>query len=72
MNHPYRCQSNKFLKGVTERLPPLPRASSFEMLKKVFKFTKGYNESSSHNAKIPGFGVEHNWVKKSIFWELPY
>ena len=22
--------------------------------------------------KIPGFGVEHNWIKRSIFWELPY
>jgi hypothetical protein len=72
INHPYRCQSDKFLKRVIERLPPLPRASGLEMLNKVSKFTEGHNGSSSHNAKIPGFGVEHNWVKKSNFWELSY
>ncbi len=22
--------------------------------------------------KIPGYGVTHNWVKRSIFWDLPY
>ncbi|XP_059315663.1 uncharacterized protein LOC132066357 [Lycium ferocissimum] len=22
--------------------------------------------------RLPGYGVEHNWTKQSIFWELPY
>ncbi|XP_011004861.1 PREDICTED: uncharacterized protein LOC105111246, partial [Populus euphratica] len=66
------CQSDKFLKGVIERLPPLPRPSGLEMLNEVSKYTEGHNGSSSCNDKIPGFGVKHNWVKKSIFWELPY
>ena len=22
--------------------------------------------------KIPGFGVYHNWMKKRIFWEIPF
>ena len=72
MDHPFRYQSNMFLKGVTEWLPPLPRRSGSEMLFKVSNFTEGHIRSSSHNDKIPGFGVKHNWVKKSIFWELPY
>jgi hypothetical protein len=72
MNHPYRFQSDKFLKGVIERLPPLPHPSGLEMLNEVFKYTEGHNGGSSYNDKIPGFGVKHNWVKKSIFWELPY
>ena len=72
MNHPYRFQSDKFLKGVIERLPPLPRPSGLEMLNEVSKYTEGHNGGSSYNDKIPGFGVKHNWVKKSIFWELPY
>ena len=42
------------------------------MLNEVSKYTEGHNGSSSYNDKIPGFGVKHNWVKKSIFWELPY
>jgi hypothetical protein len=67
MNHPYRCQSDKFLKGVIERFPPLPRPSGLEMLNEVSKYTEGHNGSSSYNDKIPGFGVKHNWVKKSIF-----
>ncbi|XP_052621646.1 uncharacterized protein LOC128127243 [Lactuca sativa] len=24
------------------------------------------------NAKLPGFGITHNWVKRSMFWELPF
>ncbi|KAJ9556176.1 hypothetical protein OSB04_010790 [Centaurea solstitialis] len=24
------------------------------------------------NSRIDGFGISHNWVKKSILWELPY
>jgi len=72
INHPYRCQSDKFLKGVIERLPSVPRPSGLEMLNEVSKYTEGCNGGSSFNDKIPGFGVKHNWVKKSIFWELPY
>jgi hypothetical protein len=67
MDHPYRYQSYKFLKGVTKWLPPLPRWSGSEMLFEVSNFTKGHIRSSSYNDKIPGFGVKHNWVKKSIF-----
>jgi len=26
----------------------------------------------SGKQKFPGFGLTHNWVKQSIFWELPY
>ena len=22
--------------------------------------------------QVPGYGIEHNWTKKSIFWSLPY
>jgi hypothetical protein len=25
-----------------------------------------------YNWKFPGFGLTHNWIKRSIFWELPY
>ena len=67
MDHPYRYQSDKFLKGVTEWLPYLPRRSGSEMLFEVSNFTEGHFRSSSHNDKIPGFGVKHNWVKKNIF-----
>jgi len=26
----------------------------------------------SGKQKFPGFGLTHNWVKRSIFWELSY
>jgi hypothetical protein len=26
----------------------------------------------SSKQKFPSFGLTHNWVKRSIFWELPY
>ncbi|KAJ6374124.1 hypothetical protein OIU78_029763 [Salix suchowensis] len=53
-----------------EELPPFPRRTGLQMLDEVSKFTDGHVHSSCD--KIPGFGVYHNWVKKSIFWELPY
>ncbi|CAM8951043.1 unnamed protein product [Rhodiola kirilowii] len=28
--------------------------------------------SFGQNDSIDGFGVTHNWTKKSIFWDLPY
>jgi len=31
----------------------------------VFGFPSG-------KQKFPGFGLTYNWVKRSIFWELPY
>jgi len=67
MDHLYRYQSDKFLKGVTEWLPHLPHRSGSEMLFEVSNFREGHIRSSSHNDKIPGFGVKHNWVKKNIF-----
>ena len=21
---------------------------------------------------LPGYGIDHNWIRQSIFWELPY
>ena len=29
------------------------------------------NPSLSDN-RLPGYGVHHNWTKRSIFWDLPY
>ena len=26
----------------------------------------------SGKQKFPGFGLTHNWLKRNIFWELPY
>jgi hypothetical protein len=26
----------------------------------------------SSKRKFPGFGLTHNWIKRSIFWELSY
>ena len=67
MDHLYRYQSDKFLKGIREWLPPLPCRSGSEMLFEVSNFTKRHIRSSSRNDKIPGFSVKYNWVKKSIF-----
>ncbi|XP_076939329.1 uncharacterized protein LOC143607978 [Bidens hawaiensis] len=33
---------------------------------------KGEPHNSEFYTKPPGFGITHNWVKRSIFWELPY
>ncbi|KAL9674434.1 hypothetical protein QQ045_030706 [Rhodiola kirilowii] len=55
-NHLYRGNTQNFYRDRTDFDGPIQFRSGHEVYDKVFD----------------GFGVEHNWTKKSIFWELPY
>ncbi|XP_057993064.1 uncharacterized protein LOC131174044 [Hevea brasiliensis] len=72
LNHPYRRQKDKFKKGVIERSPPPPRLSGDVIQNRVNSLPDIVFGTTSGKQTIPGFGVHHNWVKRSIFWELPY
>ena len=52
-------------------LPP-PRLSGDEILTRVSALPDITFGTKCSNQKIVGFGKEHHWVKKSIFWELLY
>ena len=60
-----------FMVELREITPP-PRLSSEEILNRVCMLPDITFGTRHVKQKLPGFGVEHNWVKRSIFWELPY
>lgn len=69
-DHVFRINKNDFkiYKRVTN-FPP-PRLSPNEVWTRVCELSKftDYGEA----CKIQGYGVKHNWTKRSIFWDLPY
>lgn len=60
--------------------PPPPWLNGEEMLRERINNIEGLSESvkcggnghDNPSKKISDYGVTHKWVKKNIFWELPY
>ncbi|XP_043807714.1 uncharacterized protein LOC110620936 [Manihot esculenta] len=72
INHPYRRQKDKFRKGFIEKTLPPSRMAGDVIQHRVNLLSDVVFGTTAGKQTIPGFGVQHNWVKKSIFWELPY
>jgi hypothetical protein len=71
-NHRYRKNRKDFFIGRVENdVAPL-RLSSEELFDVVSEYGEIVFGLQSGKQKFPGFGLTHNWVKRSIFWELPY
>ncbi|KAK1413407.1 hypothetical protein QVD17_35180 [Tagetes erecta] len=74
-SHPFRRDKNGFLanKSVPSSLGPPPELTGWQIYKQVFNLPTVY-EGVLYNPKnkVSNFGITHNWVKKSIFWELEY
>lgn len=66
-NHPYRKQRDKFKKGVIVKDLPPPGLSGQELFARVFVLLVNEFGTRVGNQKLDGFGLQHNWVKKSIF-----
>jgi hypothetical protein len=71
-DHKYRKNKKDFFIGRDEKdvAPPLPLSeklydvvSQYDNIVFSFQFSKH---------KFSRFGVTHNWVKQSVFWELSY
>ena len=66
--------------GKTVLDPPPPWLTGEEILHERINNIKGLSKSvecggnghDNPSKTIFGYGVTHNWVNKSIFWELPY
>jgi len=71
-NHRYRKNKNDFFVGRVEKDVALPRLSGKELFDVVSKYGDIVFGLQSGKQKFPGFGLTHNWVKRSIFWELSY
>ncbi|XP_013654353.2 uncharacterized protein LOC106359158 [Brassica napus] len=78
--HPYRRNVQAFRKGKTISDDPPPWLTGeeirYERINNIVGLKKtvecGGNGHEKPGSNIEGYGKDHNWVKKSIFWELPY
>ncbi|CAM8934495.1 unnamed protein product [Rhodiola kirilowii] len=69
-NHLYRGNTQNFYRDRMDFDGPIQFRSSHEVYDRVRNLK--YIWEQRINEVFDGFGVEHNWTKKSIFWELPY
>jgi hypothetical protein len=71
-NHRYRKNRNDFFVGKVEKDVAPPCLSGEELHDVISEYGDIMFGLQSGKRKFPGFGLTHNWVKRSIFWELPY
>ena len=75
IRHSFRRDRNQFRVGHVEKASPPPLLTGEQIWTQVCSLPTVYDgvpHGSRQYRKPVGFGVTHNWVKKSIFWELPY
>ncbi|KAJ8618955.1 hypothetical protein MRB53_015141 [Persea americana] len=72
VDHQFRRNRENFRKGKGENDMPAPRLSGTEMLDRVMRLLVIQFGKIAASKIINGFGNFHNWVQRSIFWELPY
>jgi hypothetical protein len=72
LNHRYRKNRKDFFVGRVEKDVASPRLSGEELHDVVSEYGDIVFGLQSGKQKFPGFGLTHNWVKRSIFFELPY
>jgi hypothetical protein len=71
-NHRYRKNKKDFFVGRVEKDVAPPRFSGEELHDVVSVYGDIVFGLQSGKQKFPGFGLTHNRVKRSIFWELSY
>jgi len=71
-NHRYKKNRKDFFVGRVEKDVTPPHLSGEELLDVVLEYGDIMFGLQSGKQKFPGVGLTHNWVKRSIFWELPY
>ena len=68
----YRKNRKDFFVGRVEKDVAPPRLSGKELHDVVSEYGDIVFGFQSGKQKFPDFGLTYNWVKRSIFWELPY
>jgi len=71
-NHRYRKNRKDFFVGRVENDVAPSRLSGEELFDVVSEYGEIVFGLQSSKQNFLGFGLTHNWVKRSIFWELPY
>src|ERR1044072_2051497 len=68
-NHPYRTNKDAFYKNRVVKSKAPRKLSGDEVWEEVSQMPK---ITETQPCICPGYGDSHNWIKQSIFWELPY
>ena len=72
MDHSFRRQRDAFLKNKIEiEKADYERLSGLH-IRAMVQNLPDITQLPNSTRQLPGFGKDHNWVKRSIFWELPY
>jgi hypothetical protein len=71
-NHGTERTEKDFFIGRVEKDVASSRLSGEELHDVVSEYGDIVFGLQSGKQKFPGFGLTHNWVKRSIFWEFPY
>ncbi|KAG8379137.1 hypothetical protein BUALT_Bualt07G0056900 [Buddleja alternifolia] len=72
LDHPYRYQKDNFTKGRIERDETVIRSTGDELEEEISLLPNIEFGRTKEKERIEGFGESHNWLKRSIFWDLPY
>jgi hypothetical protein len=72
LNHRYRKNKKDFFVGRVEKDVASPRLFGEELDDVVSEYGDIVFDLQSSKQKFSGFGLTHNCIKRSIFWELPY
>ncbi|GJX86192.1 uncharacterized protein Tco_0336966 [Tanacetum coccineum] len=74
LKHPYRRDRKGFRAKKSALAGPPPQLTGNEIWEQIRYLLTVYEGKpyKPGNKKIDGFSLTHNWVKRSIFWELPY
>jgi hypothetical protein len=70
-SHVQKKRKDFFVGRVEKDVAP-PHLSGEELHDVVSEYGDIVFGLQSGKQKFPGFGLTHNWVKRSIFWELLY
>jgi hypothetical protein len=71
-NHRYRKNKKDFFVSRVEKDVAPSCLSDDELHDIISEYGDIVFGFQSGKQKFPGFGLTHNWIKRSIFWELPY
>jgi len=68
-DHPFRRNKKAFRKGEVETDRPPPKLTPSQVWRRVKDYPK---VTENGVTRIDGYGEWHNWIKRSIIWDLPY
>ncbi|XP_027187904.2 uncharacterized protein [Cicer arietinum] len=68
-NHAFRRNKVAFYKNRIDKNEHPPILSGEQVWEKVYGIPK---ITDTRQCIVPGYGILHNWTKRSIFWDLPY